>query len=774
MADRDSSDSGRENVNPNSLSSRDNSNSSAADGGINPAIKSGSEAFIGPSVPPLASIPSAGPAIHSTASGPIPISIHNSNSHQNSNSNSALNPAINSSASLVSSELNLQSNIHLQNSIPTASAGASHGGGNTAPSFDFSAYAAGPQGATSALPNARHTSPGAASSLSNERIAINRFGFENPFVTGVDVRNHHLSASQIAMLPSASAAVVDPQFESYRRVAIEVADKPFSQMSAEDLAKSVVSKISNFNNEVWIREDISGPAVLESVEPPNLSDTLLAVAKITSDFHRLRIMDLIFSLVEKDLSIDESIRAKWATARTAKKAVPANTSTLSPIPTSSADVSRILFPPTSTSTSSGHVALSTPAMFSSDPRTQQQLNQEGSIEQPSFMSEIPYRVAFPVCENTLFDFDKTRGRATVNGGGGASISAGNFNITINQPSSTPPAYCILESCSDPQQFHAWLRKNRKEMLLARPVDRRLLNELCAREVQEEISRIICTAGADFKLWFNSETPYPTCWPDVSDSLLLKVLFGMHGPRNAMAAKERLEARPFFFNDSTTYQDQFTGKLRKFNNEFKTTLQDFSFISCQWAKGDILTKEMIRDAYLKCFSSLETIKNPSGVSVPKCTNLFTIRELVRQKRSLVLEEIMNHLTDHVELQDQLIRSTKGLAYLVTPWNYQAKKGKKRDFNQMSAPASQGATKAGGGKPPRPPALFPRCNNCGSKAHACGERTCYLFGHEKGLGANGLWPDGTPSLKLLPAEWSAWKQIRHAIFYSYPENQKKKVK
>ena len=78
MADRDSSDSGRENVNPNSLISRDNSNSSAADGGINPAIKSGSEAFIGPSVPPLASIPSAGLAVLSTASGPISIPIQNS------------------------------------------------------------------------------------------------------------------------------------------------------------------------------------------------------------------------------------------------------------------------------------------------------------------------------------------------------------------------------------------------------------------------------------------------------------------------------------------------------------------------------------------------------------------------------------------------------------------------------------------------------------------------------------------------------------------------
>jgi hypothetical protein len=398
MADRDSSSSGRENVNPNVPIPSDNSNSSAAIvvGGIPPAINSGSGAFIGPIVPPQASVPSAAPAILSTAPGATQNSIQNSIQ----NSNFASNPAINSNASPFSSALNLQSNIL---SISTASAGTSHGGGTTA--FDFSVYATGAQGATSALQNARYTSPGAASGLSNERIALNRFGFENPFEAGAEVRNQPLSNPDVATLPSASAAVFDPQSESYRRAVTNVLDKPFSHMNAEDLARAIVGKISNFNSEVWIREDISGPAVLESVEPSNLSDTLLAVAKITSEWHRMRIMDLIFSLVEKDLLIDDSIRAKWATARTAKKAVLANTSTLSPMLSSPSDVSRVLFQPSPTLTTSSHAALSTPSIFSSDPRASHQLPQEGSIEQPSFMSEVPSRLAFPVCENAMFDFD---------------------------------------------------------------------------------------------------------------------------------------------------------------------------------------------------------------------------------------------------------------------------------------------------------------------------------------------------------------------------------
>jgi hypothetical protein len=216
-------------------------------------------------------------------------------------------------------------------------------------------------------------------------------------------------------------------------------------------------------------------------------------------------------------------------------------------------------------------------------------------------------------------------------------------------------------------------------------------------VQEELGRIVVTANRGFKELFDANHPYPTCWPDVSDALLLRILFGIHGPRSANDAKTRLELRPFFFNDSTTYQDQFCGKLRKFNSNFKTTLADFSYSSHKWPIDDQLTKEMIRDAYVKCLSSTETIKNPAGAMVPKCHNLAMCRELIRQKKSLPLEEIMDFLTDYFDHQDSVIRSTQGLSYLVTPWNVQGKKAQKRGFNQLSTPGpNQGASKAA--KPP----------------------------------------------------------------------------
>ena len=81
----------------------------------------------------------------------------------------------------------------------------------------------------------------------------------------------------------------------------------------------------------------------------------------------------------------------------------------------------------------------------------------------------------------------------------------------------------------------------------------------------------------------------------------------------------------------------------------------------------------------------------------------------------------------------------------------------------------AAASGPARPPRPPPIFPRCCNCGSKMHAGTERNCYLWGHPKGKGATGVWlENGGPSLRLNPQEWKDWKVIRHAIFYAYPEN------
>jgi hypothetical protein len=340
---------------------------------------------------------------------------------------------------------------------------------------------------------------------------------------------------------------------------------------------------------------------------------------------------------------------------------------------------------------------------------------------------------------------------------------GNLQITIHQASVTPPAYLYLETCSNLPEFYKWLRKNRNENLLARDVDRKMLNQLCSREVMEEVTRIIagikrCNLGGYFD---DANCPYPTSWALVSDELFLKVLFGMHGPRSTLDAKDRLEARAFFFNDSTTSQSLFTAKLRKFFYEFKSSLADFTFNSHQW-NGEELTRDMIREALTRCFSSKEMIKGPTGTLVPKCHHLTLICDLIRQKKALTVEEIMNHIVDHYERNDVHIRSNKGATYDVKPWVIIPQKNKlKRNANQLVATT--------GMKPPRPPATHPRCSNCGSKMHSNDERNCYLWGHPKGLGATGVWPDGTPSLRLPKPEWDEWGKSRHSIFYGYEENQ-----
>jgi hypothetical protein len=142
----------------------------------------------------------------------------------------------------------------------------------------------------------------------------------------------------------------------------------------------------------------------------------------------------------------------------------------------------------------------------------------------------------------------------------------------------------------------------------------------------------------------------------------------------------------------------------------------------------------------------------------------VREKIRENKKLSLEEIIELLTKHYERHDDIIRANR-TEYVVKPWRQATKKGKKRQFNQVSSGGQPGQAQD---KRSKPPAQFPRCNNCGSKGHECGEQTCYLFGHPKGKGANGIWHEGTPSLNLNPTEWKEWRTVRHAIFYGYPCN------
>lgn len=605
---------------------------------------------------------------------------------------------------------------------------------------------------------------------------LSTFNFGNPFVsaTASSGEQEHSKLGGFSRSSNLPTASPDSQSGIDNRVESSSFEKFISIMTAEELYNSLVGKHSCLDRAVWIREDVSGLAIINFVAPSDLGDFLLTVIKDSSIFIRGRVIQTLLAMIERDTTIPSEIKNPWmtfkASAVSAVKFTPASPATPAPMP-------HVLFPstPSHTSGSSG-VALSTPAFLANyqSPKTEQRSST------PSFLSEVPTRAACPLMNSPLFG-DSTAARASVVPLGSPSNSPfGNFSITINQPAAEPPKWVILETISDSALFYSWLKKNRKEMLMARPVDCKRLNELVGQYVREEVSRIIVAAqrfgpSANF---FTEDCPYPANgWSDVCDKLLLKILFGFHGPRNAEAAIAILTSRQFFWNDATRYQDQFTAEVRKFCNGFQTTLSDFSFNYSQWPPNDDLSRDMIRDAFTKCFAANETVKGKDGTTlVPKCSNLPVIRDIIRQKKGLALEEIINHITDHFERIDIAIRSSKGLAYNIVPWNVQARKQpftkqarNPRNFNAVAA--------HGGGAqaqlPPRPPPQFPRCCNCGSKAHKGDERHCYLWGHPKGKGAEGVWPEnGGPSLRLNPKEWKEWATVRHAQFYSYSENAGKK--
>ena len=146
------------------------------------------------------------------------------------------------------------------------------------------------------------------------RQVLNSFAFENPFQAArpaVEVVLHPLT-SLAAVPSSAPAPSASDQPGQTVQVVSGVSGQQFSQLSAESLYQAILGKIPNFAKEVWIQEDISGQAILESVDPSILSDFLINVAKISSMFIRPRVENIIFAMVQRDDSIDPALRKKWS------------------------------------------------------------------------------------------------------------------------------------------------------------------------------------------------------------------------------------------------------------------------------------------------------------------------------------------------------------------------------------------------------------------------------------------------------------------------------
>jgi len=613
---------------------------------------------------------------------------------------------------------------------------------------------------------------------------MSSFGFKNCFEGQNPSGNAQLFTSELPTFPpnQSAAPSAGSQPDGGRSAGFSGVDETsISRLSAEILANFIKAKVPNFNPEAWIKEQISGAALVEAVDPKFLNEFLEQTALITSAFARTRVGILLHAMVAKDPLVGSDIKAIWRSSKGISSAVAAD-----PLAVEA-------FTPTS------KTLFTTPAQSAGD-RPQYNLGgaeaQPSRVQgEPSFLSEIrSSRGNFSFDDSALFSSERVHenSRVSMTPSVGAVLAspgaAGNpmqLNITLNQPAAKPPNYPILQSATTVDEVYSWLKACRKESAHCMPVDKRPLHQLCSEEVKNVVSRLIVVSRTKDPALFDAEAPNPSNWPAVTDRLLLRVLLGIVGPCSAEEAKSKLKKIIFFFNDSTTNQALFTHKLRKHCLRFTQDLGDFSYSSRRWPKNDVLSHNMIVEAFASGFSSTETIKNKEGsAQVPRCSNLATIRDLIRENKSkpdFTLDDIINVLLDYFEAIDVAVRTRRGVGYEITPWIVQNQKNKKRKFGQLSAQEPE-AVQGGGGaavnqvtqrpvKTVRPNSDHPRCNNCGSKGHLCSERTCFLWGAPGALGAKGNWPEGTPSLKLSKEDWIVFSKDRKDIFYSYPENQGK---
>jgi hypothetical protein len=634
--------------------------------------------------------------------------------------------------------------------------GPNHGGGahdRISPVLNDNVVAIAETHSLGQLPPSQLTAP-LANPSSN--VAMLNFSFGLPFTNPVQAETSRITqqgavASVSSSQPTASQ---DLRLGGDHSSGSSVLFTSFEALSARAFAKLIGDKIQSFNPELWIAEDVSGAAFLEVVTPSSLSEFLEHTMLVGSLFQRTRIANFIRARIASDNFLSESVKKCWAVP-----ALPESASVQAPSVCIGNTLSPVL-----------------PAALFQTPAKEQ-------FNGASFLSEIKGRVGFTIDESALFQSDSSTLRATVTGNEAASGqsmvshatphgSTPRFEVVINQPSADKPKYLVLSTVDNEEEFAKWLKKNREETVLALPVDRRPLTHLVTKDCKEEISRVIVSARTDDPGMFDADCPYPkNGWPDVTDKLLLRVLFKKNGPPSADAAKEWLKKIRFFFNDSTTHQKFFTAKFRKHCKRFTSGLHDFDYVHRLWPEHDkVLSHAMIIDAFSDGFNDTSTVVGPDkSTQVPKCSNLAKIREFIRQRKACPLEDIICELVRHFERLDTTIRSNSKVMYDVTPWRSEAATvSKKRKYNQIDGSAGSAAVNAVSAKQPRPAAPYSRCNNCGSKGHLCGEKTCFLFGHPKAKGPNGDWPEGTPSLRLAPDEYKAWSTTRKPIFFAYPEN------
>ena len=130
------------------------------------------------------------------------------------------------------------------------------------------------QGAESAPLRDSEASPGVSV---RPGVAIKQFHFDNPFrqaspsVTGELVIP---SAPNASSTSNVSAHPSGLQPEHQRGEGVPPGEQKISNMSAKQLIEFIEGKITTIPKDAWIQEDLSGPAILQSVDPSDLDEIL--------------------------------------------------------------------------------------------------------------------------------------------------------------------------------------------------------------------------------------------------------------------------------------------------------------------------------------------------------------------------------------------------------------------------------------------------------------------------------------------------------------------
>jgi hypothetical protein len=603
---------------------------------------------------------------------------------------------------------------------------------------------------------ARETNPVPVQTVTGG-AALSGFSFPNPFSVNavlpplsgaVFVPTNAMSAATLhGSSPPISQPIV-PALQLLSGGSTSSNTVNFATISAEQLVHKLRQKIPALEVEAWKALDFDGPTILELSTPASLPGQLTEYFGY-SGLLRDRVASAIKLLIRDDESVVIDIRKLWGFAPAV--VFSAESSVLGAIPINPIGVRSSTPPDNVIDVSSGSQQGETPCIRGGgvnlidshvtpiQPMTLFSVSKvSGSTERQtdgaahSFLSEFSSTNNYSLDHSAIASTPAalvTPGAGSIAAAAGAATAVnalGAINITLHQPTLQKYNWMILENLDVRSTFYQWLKKNRREKIICDAANQRSLASLVSDTVRQDVMRIYNTERDSF----HSMTPIYS-YAYVTDELLLKILFYRHGPLNARDAVSRLKEQKFSFDDSTTFQERFAPKLRRHTTEFRQSLLDMKYTAQLWPQSNnVLSHSVIVDSFLSCFEIEDDIVGPDGrTKEPKCSSMQPLRDMIRENKHLKLDAIIDIITKRFEQIDAHVRSDSLLKHNVQPWRTQGKfNARKRKYEQVSSSVVDTLKT----KKLNSSEGNPRCNNCGSKGHVCGEKTCYFWGHPKAKG------------------------------------------